>query len=104
MSECEVSGSVVDASRKIETQILKALSTLGQVEIARLMETSESAVSRLKDGQITTFSRLLAAAGLKVVPIQFKCIDPRVASAMMLLYESAMKRLENPVELLWGDE
>ena len=100
----EVSSSVIDASRKIETTILKALSNLGQVEIAKKMDVSESAVSRLKDGQIATLSMMLAAAGLKVVPAQYKCIDPAIAHAMMIMYESAMKRLDNPVELLWGDE
>ena len=99
-----VSSNQADRSRKIESTILQALAKVGQVEIAKIMGASESAVSRLKEDKIGQFSELLAAAGLKVVPVQYKCIDPAIASAMMLLYESAMKRIDNPASLLWGDE
>ena len=99
-----VSSTQTDRSRKIESTILQALAKTGQVEIARIMGASESSVSRLKEDKIGQLSELLAACGLKVVPVAYKCIDPALASAMMLLYESAMKRIENPASLLWGDE
>jgi len=100
----EVSAAQLDCARKIHTQILKALSTVGQVEIAARTGSSESTISRLKDGQLDLLSNVLAAAGLKVVPAQYKCIDPAIAQAMMLMYQSAMKHIENPASLLWGDE
>ena len=99
-----VSSNQTDRSRKIESTILHALAKVGQAEIAKIMGASESTVSRLKEDKISQFAELLAAAGLKVVPSAYKCIDPAVASAMMLLYESAMKRIDNPASLLWGDE
>lgn len=99
-----VSSNQADRSRKIESTILQALAKTGQTEISKIMGASESTVSRLKEDKIGQFSDLLAAAGLKVVPATYKCIDPAVANAMMLLYESAMKRIDNPASLLWGDE
>lgn len=99
-----VSSAVVDTSRKIERTILQALAERGQAHAAGLMGVSESNVSRLKDGQLENFSKLLAVIGLKVVPAQYKCLDPIKAQAMVTLYEAAMQRISNPVELLFGDE
>lgn len=100
----EVCASVLDLSRKNERQILHALSELGQGPVAALVGTSESTVSRMKDGQIEAVCRLISACGLKVVPAKYMCMDPIKAGAMMTLYEAAMKRVKNPIELLWGDE
>ncbi|WP_310625781.1 CII family transcriptional regulator [Limnohabitans sp.] len=100
----ESSHSISERSRKNERAVLHALAEAGQSEIAKRMDVSESTVSRMKDGQIAAVSSLLAACGLKVVPEQFKCIDPAKAQAMVTLYEAAMARIENPVSLLWGDE
>ena len=55
-------------------------------------------------GQLELLGKLLAAIGLKVVPAQYKCLDPVRAQAMVTLYEAAMRRIPNPVELLFGDE
>ncbi len=100
----EVSAAITDTSRKIERTILQALAEKGQAHAATLMGASESAVSRMKDGQLEALSKLLAAIGLKVVPAQYKCLDPIKAQAMVTLYEAAMQRITNPVELLFGDE
>ena len=100
----ELSNSMVERSRKIERVILHAIADKGQAAIADGIGTSESTVSRLKDGQIETLSKVLAACGLKVVPSEYKCIDPQKAQAMVTLYEAAMSKIPNTVELLWGDE
>jgi predicted XRE-type DNA-binding protein len=100
----EVSAAVGDMSRKIERTILQALAEQGQATAAVLMGVSESAVSRMKDGQLEALSKLLAATGLKVVPAKYKCMDPVKAQAMVTLYEAAMQRIPNTVELLFGDE
>lgn len=100
----EVSASHADSARKIEVTILKSLATVGQSEIASRTGTSESTISRLKDGQLSLFAGVLAAAGLKVVPSEYKCIDPKIAAAMMVMYDSAMKKIPDPASLLWGDD
>lgn len=100
----EVSAAVTDMSRKIERTVLQALAEHGQARAAGLMGVSESAVSRMKDGQLELVAKLLASVGLKVVPAKYKCLDPVKAQAMVTLYEAAMARITNPIELLFGDE
>jgi hypothetical protein len=99
----EVSTSQRESVRKIESSVLQRLSTVGQVTVAKAMDVSESTVSRLKDGQITVVSQLLAALGLKLAPADFKVVDPARAQAMYTLYEAAMSRMSNPCDLLWED-
>jgi hypothetical protein len=74
------------------------------VTVAKSMDVSESTISRLKDGQIAVVSQLLAALGLKLVPADFKVVDPARAQAMYTLYEAAINRMSNPAELLFSDE
>lgn len=99
----EVSPALRESARKIESSLLQRLSSVGQVTVARAMDVSESTVSRLKDGQITVVSQLLAALGLKLVPHDFKVVDPVRAQAMYTLYEAAISRMNNPADLLWED-
>lgn len=100
----EVSPSMRESARKIESSLLQRLSSVGQVTVARSMDVSESTISRLKDGQIAVVSQLLAALGLKLVPADFKVVDPARAQAMYTLYEAAINRMSNPAELLFSDE
>lgn len=104
MSITEVSTSQRESARKIESSLLQRLSSVGQVSVAKTMDVSESTVSRLKDGQIAVVSQLLAALGLKLVPNDFKVVDPVRAQAMYTLYSAAMNRMSNPAELLFSDE
>lgn len=99
----EVSPSMRESARKIETSLLRRLSSVGQVTVAQAMHVSEATVSRLKDGQIAAVSQLLAALGLKLVPADFKVVDPARAQAMFTLYEAALARMSNPVDLLWEE-
>lgn len=99
----EVSLTMRESARKIESSLLQRLSHVGQVTVARAMDVSESTVSRLKDGQIAAVSQLLAALGLKLVPSDFKVVDPVRAQAMYTLYEAAISRMSNPADLLWED-
>lgn len=100
----EASSNIIDRSRKNERVVLNALAELGQANIADAINMSESTVSRLKDGQITVLASVLAACDLKIVPAKYKCLDPDKAQAMVTLYEAAMERIPNAVELLWGEE
>jgi hypothetical protein len=93
-----------ESARKIESSLLQRLSSVGQVTVAKSMDVSESTISRLKDGQIAVVSQLLAALGLKLVPADFKVVDPARAQAMYTLYEAAINRMSNPAELLFSDE
>jgi hypothetical protein len=67
-----------ERARKNETVIRSALADTGQLVAADLMGLSESTVSRMKGrddngGEIEQISRLMAAIGLKPVPINMHC-------------------------------
>ncbi len=96
--------NLIELARASERSILHALADTGQSAVANRLGVSESTVSRMKDGQIESICRLISACGLKVVPAKYKCLDPVKANAMVTLYEAAMQRINNPIELLWGDE
>ena len=104
MSMTESSAYSLERSRKNHTTILNHLSEIGQVRVAEQIGLSEGEVSKLKNTHLEHLSALLSACGLKVVPQEYKCIDPLKAQAMVTLYEAAMSKIPNTVELLWGDE
>lgn len=99
----EVSPAVSERARKIESAVLQGLASQGQVTAAKALGVSESAISRLKDGQIHVVAQLLAYLGLKVVPEQVKCVDPEVAHAMFKIYSAAIDRMADPTELLYTE-
>lgn len=100
----EVSAAVIEMSRKNERAILHSLADTGQARVSTLLGLSESTVSRMKDGQIHAICQLISACGLKIVPAKYKCLDPIKAQAMVTLYEAALARISNPIELLWGED
>ena len=58
----EVSSSHTERSRKIESAILRAIAEVGQSEIAKLINVSESTVSRRKDEWTGEVAEFLAAS------------------------------------------
>lgn len=60
-------------ARKSQTQILQRLATVGQKPVADALSVSEATVSRMKGEGVETFTGLLAALSLKVVPADHKC-------------------------------
>lgn len=99
----EVSSTLTDLARKNESRWLQALASTGQKALAGSLDWSESMVSRMKDGQIHAAAHMLAGLGLQLVPADFKVVDPVRAQAMFTLYEAALKRMDNPVDLLWEE-
>ena len=98
----EVSSTQTERSRKIESAILRAIAEVGQSEIAKLINVSESTVSRRKDEWTGEVAEFLAASNLKVVPVSHFYVDPKKLEAMMLLFEGAVKKL-GLLEILRGD-
>ena len=100
----ELSPNQLDLSRKIERLILHALAEHGQSAIAAAIGTSESTISRLKDGNLEAFSKVLAALDLKVVPTTSRSIDPDRMRAFCTLFEAAMTRPDSLEHLLLEGE
>lgn len=63
-------------ARKSASTILQALSSAGQAPVAKALSVSEATVSRMKGEGLESFTALLGALGLKVVPAEHKCYSP----------------------------
>lgn len=87
-------------SRKIAALILQRLSSVGQVQLAEALGSSEASISRWKTDQIDQCAKALAALGLKVVPEDARCYRPEAIEAIFTL---ARMQVENadPKSLVW---
>ncbi|MBL8511888.1 MAG: transcriptional regulator [Betaproteobacteria bacterium] len=97
------STALSERARKNERLVLQRLADVGQAAVAAQLDASESTISRLKDGPIANVCNLLAAVGLKVVPVEFRCTHPERVQAIMTLYKAMLDASKNPVELLLSD-
>lgn len=93
-----------EIARKSESTILRALAAVGQMKVAESLGVSESTISRQKsDGKPKESAAWLAAHGLKAVPANYKCYDPKSIDALLTLAKERMAQLESPDHLLWED-
>lgn len=92
-----------ERSRKNLKAILHGLSSVGQARLAEALGVSESTVSRWKAEQAEQCARALAALGLKVVPIEMRCFDPRKIDAILQLAKSHLADIEKSDQLAWDD-
>ena len=100
MSEsCSVDATV---SRKIQTQILHRLASVGQVHAADAICKSETWVSRFASDHLKSCADLLAALGLKVVPAEHKCYDPEHVAHLQYFAKLGMQQEQAPV-LEWEE-
>ena len=90
-----------ERSRKNLSAILKAFQRTTQARIAERFDLSEGTISKLKsDGELANAAKVLAAAGLKVVPHDFECHDPKyIASIEFLAHRQLTGKLQEQ-----GDE
>lgn len=84
-------------SRKLESVVLKRLERVGQATVGKAIGISESSVSLFvsKPEQLKRFCRVLAAAGLKIVPRDAQCFSPRKVQILMELARDHLNQLES---------
>jgi len=84
----QLSAQQESRSRKNLSVMLKALCTAGQGAAASAIGVHESTVSRMKGGEISQMwqmCKLLAAIGLKVVPVDSQCFSAEHVEALRVL-------------------
>lgn len=86
-------------ARKNEAQILQRLLRIGQSVVAQRMGVSESKVSRFKNGELAEMAAFLAALGLKVVPEDVKCFEPKKIGAILELAKAHLQSIHSAAEL-----
>lgn len=97
------SASFEERARKNLATIFAGLSSVGQVKVALALGVVESTVSKMKADELEVASRVLAAAGLKVVPGSYRCVEPRKMEALLTLAGLQLDSMRERPELLWED-
>jgi S-adenosylmethionine:tRNA-ribosyltransferase-isomerase (queuine synthetase) len=71
--------------------------------IAAAIGCSEATLSRLKNEHLETFCLVLAHAGLKLVPVEYRCFPEKEVDAILSLARAHLRRA-NTVDDLFPDE
>jgi hypothetical protein len=92
-----------ERARKNEKTVLNTVQKLTGRTVAERMESSESTVSRFKNGELAEWSAFLACAGLKIVPTEARCYPPHIAEAMLAFTKHNVSRIKTVEELAEDD-
>ena len=92
-----------ERAQKNQTLILSRLQSVGQAKLAEALQTSESTISRWKAEQIEQTAKALAVLGLKVVPTDVRCFDPRQIDAILQLAKLKLSEIDGADQLVWTD-
>ena len=88
----ESSGGASERARKTVQLVLQRLQEPGTgVAVAAAMGVSESTVSRLKTTHLEEMELMLATLGLKVVPAEFRCVNPDAYAFLTATHEKVMR-------------
>lgn len=91
-----------ERSRKTSATILQAVQRdATQAAIAASMGCSESTISRLLSEHLDKFAGVLAHAGLKVVPVEHRCVSPETYAFLTATHERVMRVAPS---LIWDTE
>lgn len=88
----EASSTPPERACKAMQLVLQRLQEPGTgVAVATAMGVSESTISRLKNERLEECLRLLAHLGLKVVPSEFRCVNPEAYAFLTSTHEKVMR-------------
>lgn len=97
----QLSPSIAEIARKNEQTVLHALAQRSQTKVAELLGVADSTVTRFKDGGLEQAAALLAACGLKVVPVDMQCFPRDKVNALLTLARDHLVQMEHPEQLSW---
>lgn len=85
-----------ERARKMHSMALRYLQAPGrQTSIATSMGVAESTISRLKNEHLESLCKLLALAGLKIVPVEFQCFPADKVNALLTLSKAHLESIES---------
>lgn len=98
----QASFSPTETARKGVQLALQALQESGKAgAVAAAMGVSDSTISRIKTERLEEVALMLAHLGLKVVPANFKCVNPEAYAFLTTTHERVMRK--SP-ELIWEND
>lgn len=101
MSEFEPVNVPSDVARENLSLSLRCIGRVSQKQIAEEIGVSDATVSRFVSDDLPRACRVLAAAGLKVVPVEAATYDPAKVQLLLELARDHLKQLETVEQLQW---
>ncbi|WP_412021518.1 hypothetical protein [Burkholderia cepacia] len=92
-----------ERARKSHTLALQRISAKGQNTIAQEIGVSPPTVSRFVSEDLERACQVLAAAGLKVVPVEMQCFPPRKVEMLLEFARDHLQQLQSVDQLSWED-
>jgi|GEM_PF-1236419 len=99
----QLSQEQVAWSRNMQTQVLNALAGTCQQDIAETMGIDSGTITRLKDVHLIKLCNLLAALGLKIVPMELKCYNPEMVKMIYALARDNLMKSEEVDDFFHDD-
>lgn len=97
-----LSRTPAETTRKGVQLALQRLQEPGKAgAVAASMGVSDSTVSRIKTERMEEVIAFLAFLGLKVVPAEYKCVDPVAYAFLTTTHQRVMQRAP---DLIWEQE
>lgn len=90
-----------DRAKKGLSLALKRLAECTQTSVAVAMGVSETTMNRIKTERLEEVVELLAHLGLKVVPSDYRCVDPDAYAFLTSTHERVMRKAP---QLIWERE
>jgi hypothetical protein len=92
-----------ERARKSHSIALQRISAVGQNNIATEIGVSPPTISRCVSEDLERVMQVLAAAGLKVVPVDRICVDQSMYQALVTIASGAMSNPDTMQQLVWED-
>lgn len=89
-----------DRANKGYSLFLRRMNDVKAKDLAVAMELSDSQVSEIKTKKVQEALLLLAHVGLKCVPADYRCVDPKT---MDFLTASSRKLINQAPHLIWDE-
>lgn len=93
--------SPADRAKQAHSLALQRLAAVTQTAVSTAMGTSESTINRIKTERLEEVLLMLAHLGLKVVPADFKCVNPEAYAFLTTTHERVMRTAP---QLIWDTE
>lgn len=81
----------VERTQLAQSMVLQRLAAATQAATATAMGVSESTINRIKTERLEEVLLMMAHLGLKVVPAEFKCVDPESYAFLTRTHERIMR-------------
>lgn len=95
--------TAAERARKFASLAMRRIAEVGQNKIASEIGVSPPTVSRWVSDDLERCCQILAAAGLKLVPIDMQCFPPRKVEILLELARDHLKQLESVDRLVWEE-